>query len=435
MAVSIGERIRDLRMQRKLSQSELARRVKVAPSYISLLEAGHRLPREDFLRRLAPHLGATVDHLLTGRQNCEDFDVELRMGEGCLLRGETDTAYRLFSQVLADAPELTCVGQRQRAQWGLVGVYERTGHFRQALEELEQLLAVPDLPAGVSRTRVITEYCFVLRRIGEWRQALKIGTARLEELASLPAGSPEREGQTELASTLVGCYRDGGLVTEAQALARQAIENSRGSLVERGAAYWAAALNLAQDGDRDTARTYLDSALALYSEAANARAVASLQLNSAWLILQDAAPLPAEIKRAEGLLQDALQTLRVAGASAEVAGAEIELGRCYVLLKRFDEAEAAAARAESVLPPEAVVEVAHAKQLRADIQAERGEVTEAGNAYRAIADQLHERGLDGETKALMRELAEKLRKLDQPHHAMEVYRYLAEAAKAVPADG
>lgn len=57
--------LRELRVQRDLTQEELAKRAKITRSHLSLLEAGHRKnPSLDVLKRLARALGVPVGELL-----------------------------------------------------------------------------------------------------------------------------------------------------------------------------------------------------------------------------------------------------------------------------------------------------------------------------------------------------------------------------------
>ena len=57
--------IRDLRVQRDMTQEELAKSAKVTRSYIAVLEAGHRKnPSLAILKRLAKALGVPVTALL-----------------------------------------------------------------------------------------------------------------------------------------------------------------------------------------------------------------------------------------------------------------------------------------------------------------------------------------------------------------------------------
>jgi transcriptional regulator with XRE-family HTH domain len=49
------------REQANLKQSEAARRLKVTPSYLSMVEAGQRFPRPTILRRFAKVYKVTMD--------------------------------------------------------------------------------------------------------------------------------------------------------------------------------------------------------------------------------------------------------------------------------------------------------------------------------------------------------------------------------------
>lgn len=62
----LGARIAALRRGAKLSQAELARRVKVSPSAMGMYEQGRREPSGETLVAIARELGVTTDYLLTG---------------------------------------------------------------------------------------------------------------------------------------------------------------------------------------------------------------------------------------------------------------------------------------------------------------------------------------------------------------------------------
>ena len=61
--IALGQRIRDLRRKRGLTQEKLAELVDLSVPYISHLERGTKKPI-----RLAECLGVTVDRLLSGNQ-------------------------------------------------------------------------------------------------------------------------------------------------------------------------------------------------------------------------------------------------------------------------------------------------------------------------------------------------------------------------------
>src|ERR671931_1843508 len=62
---SIGQRLRRLRLEKGLSQRDLAV-PGVSYAYISRIEAGTRQPSVKALRKLAAKLGVTADYLETG---------------------------------------------------------------------------------------------------------------------------------------------------------------------------------------------------------------------------------------------------------------------------------------------------------------------------------------------------------------------------------
>ena len=64
-------RLKELRLKRKLNQSELARMSNITPSAISQIEAGERTPSLAILRRLAKSLDVSIDYL-AGKSNTEN---------------------------------------------------------------------------------------------------------------------------------------------------------------------------------------------------------------------------------------------------------------------------------------------------------------------------------------------------------------------------
>ncbi len=62
----IGENIKSLMHQNRLSAKELAKAIKVPPSSLSTWLTTEQQPRGDVLVRLSKHFGVSVDYLLTG---------------------------------------------------------------------------------------------------------------------------------------------------------------------------------------------------------------------------------------------------------------------------------------------------------------------------------------------------------------------------------
>lgn len=60
----LGERLRELRMSQKLSQTDLSKRIGVTNALISAIENGERSPSLETLIKLANHFKTSSDYLL-----------------------------------------------------------------------------------------------------------------------------------------------------------------------------------------------------------------------------------------------------------------------------------------------------------------------------------------------------------------------------------
>nr|WP_263323182.1 helix-turn-helix domain-containing protein [Neobacillus sp. Marseille-Q6967] len=71
----IGDRVKKLRLEKKMSLSELAEHAGVAKSYLSSLERNlQRNPSIQFLEKISSVLNVPVDHLIHDQVNKEDLD-------------------------------------------------------------------------------------------------------------------------------------------------------------------------------------------------------------------------------------------------------------------------------------------------------------------------------------------------------------------------
>lgn len=67
--MTVGERIKELRTQKKLTQTELAKLVKLTYIQIGRYEANKSNPSSDVLQRLAQALDTTTDFLMKGTED------------------------------------------------------------------------------------------------------------------------------------------------------------------------------------------------------------------------------------------------------------------------------------------------------------------------------------------------------------------------------
>jgi transcriptional regulator with XRE-family HTH domain len=61
---SVGEIIREARVSQGLKLRELAKRMDIAPSYLSDIENERRVPSEELIRKIASHLSLDFDDLM-----------------------------------------------------------------------------------------------------------------------------------------------------------------------------------------------------------------------------------------------------------------------------------------------------------------------------------------------------------------------------------
>jgi transcriptional regulator with XRE-family HTH domain len=95
---TFGKRLKSLREDKGLAQSELARLADVSPSLINLMESGQRSPSLATLQDLADALGTSIDYLV-GRADKPTAD-QVPAGNGPLA-----SAYRKLASLSPDKQE------------------------------------------------------------------------------------------------------------------------------------------------------------------------------------------------------------------------------------------------------------------------------------------------------------------------------------------
>lgn len=431
--VAVGQRIRNERIRRRLSQADLAAEVGFSGSYLSLIESGRRPVGQAALERIAAALHCTAEYLQTGRGGADqsDLELDLRFAEMALRAGDAEAARERFGKAGETAHERGVPDVEVEARWGLARAAEALGSLESAIVGYEAVAREEHLPGALERAVVLTALCRAYQECGDLTRAVEVGESALAVHEQADAGRPLSDAVIALASTLVGCYFERGDMTRAQLLARTTLERAEenGSSQARAAALWNAGLVSEARGDWRTARSYIDRALALYSETDNARATALLRVASAWIGLQEETP---DISAAENLLTRALQELPVVGSDLDVAYAETEMVRCHLLR---GEAQAAVALAGDVVRRLSEqgprIETARARLLLADAKLVQGDIDAAAAGYMEAADQLRAFGAHRQAASAWRELAERMARLGRTAEALDAYRSAADAAGVV----
>ncbi|GCB47552.1 helix-turn-helix transcriptional regulator [Streptomyces sp. NL15-2K] len=417
--VTIGRRLQQLRVERGLTQKQLAEPA-YTPAYISTLEAGRVRPSDDALRHLAERLGVGFEELATGRPARLVTDLRLRLTEAqrTLATGEAEAAAEQYGRLLAEAETLDLDGVRAAALLGLGECALETGELaagRLYFERAEKAFGDVLLPVRVPalRGRAISHYLS-----GELRYSVYLLESTLDELNR--GGLHDPDALLLLYASVIGPYMDMG----AHARAAQAAELALALAPQAGDPALVARMH------RSVARTLLAEGRVAEADASLAKAAElyrQLQLrtelaNCHWMRGYIHAQ-NGELESAEGELRQALTMLSAKRAALYSSQVAVELAD---VLHRRGRSEEAAALLHEVLndlsSERGALHSAAAHRLLGII-AEDARDTEAAEEHYVRALSLLERaGAAGDLADLCRLLGDLLRRTGRVEAALDAYR-------------
>ncbi|KOG43106.1 helix-turn-helix domain-containing protein [Streptomyces resistomycificus] len=419
--VTIGRRVQQLRVDRGLTQKQVAEPA-YTPAYISTLEAGRVRPSDEALRHLADRLGVGFEELATGRPAHLVTELRLRLtgAQRTLATGATEAAAEGFAAVLTEATAHGVAGERADALLGLGECAVDTGelatarfHFEQAEEVLAS--AGAPLPARVPaiRGRAVSHYLG-----GELRYAVYLLESTLDELNR--GGLHDPDALLLLYASVIGPYMDMG----AHARAAQAAELALAlapragdpALVAR--MHRSVARTLLAEGRTAEADASLAKAAELYRQLQIRTELAHCHWMRGYVCAQN-----GELERAEAELRQALEMLSAKRAALYSSQVAVELAD---VLHRRGRSEDAAALLHDVLSEftaeRGALHSAAAHRLLGII-AEDARDTEAAEEHYVRALSLLERaGAAGDLADLCRLLGDLLRRTGRVEAALDAYR-------------
>jgi tetratricopeptide (TPR) repeat protein len=420
-----GRRLRDHRRRLGLSQAELAG-PELSPSYISLLEAGRRMPTPAVAERLADRLGLGVAELLHGvpAQALSQAGMDLSFARLCLGQGDAAQARTILEGLLGAGVLVVDAARHFEAQLALAEALERLGELDLAVRLLEGLRAeaqsspekLPWLPIVVAMSR-----CY--REAGDLHRAVDVAERALERCSELNLSGVA--GHAQLVATLAVAYYERGDLTRAALLLDELLEATAGADREsQAAAYWNAALVASARGHHADAARLAERAAARIAEGDDERALARLKSTRAYLLLaQD----PPNAGRARELLQDSLPSLRQYDSAGAVASAEVELARCETALGRADLAQVHAEAALTGLGSDATLEIARARSVLGEALLAQGHEPDARRNLAAAAELLTSLGATRQAASAWRHLGDALSRLGDASEATDAYRMALDA--------
>lgn len=107
--MELGQRIKILRENAKLTQIELAKILRINNSTLSQYESGARVPSDDIKIAIANHFGVSLDYLLRGEENVSNSETEYQIRDedirAAFFGGADDLSEEELSAMWDDAKE------------------------------------------------------------------------------------------------------------------------------------------------------------------------------------------------------------------------------------------------------------------------------------------------------------------------------------------
>jgi tetratricopeptide (TPR) repeat protein len=389
-----GERIRRARQAAQLTQRQLAF-AGCTSAYISLIEAGARVPSFQLLRELGRRLGVSADYLATGVDGAAEadplFDAELaaRLGDSARARAA-------YQAIIASGGPPTLIG---RAQIGLGLLEFESGSHAEAIELLEvglaETAAAPD--TAVAADRLGRAYALT----GRFDEALALFNRYLTAAKERRDPLDSIRFAVLLANTQIDRCDYGAAETVLSGVLDQARDAS--DPTDRAFIYWTQSRLHSSQGEPELAGRYARLALTTLEQTEHTRYVAN-----AFLLL-------ATLENDQGHSSEAMELVDRAEPIVQSAGNRYDLGRLELERARAElglgDLEAAASRTLGSLP------------LLAD-----SSPTNAGRSYALAASVFGQLGDQAKALELYELAAESFPAQDR--HAADAYTAMAEIAEA-----
>lgn len=423
-----GERIKEARGARGISQADLAGAVGVSNSYLSHIEAGRRPVSQALRSQIATALGiepTQLDHGVPSDRK-EDLRLKLSFGEMALRNGDWKLGEETFRDALAAAREMPLDRFVDEATWGRARALESMGRLEDAIVEYEALLTRVQLSPAVSPDAVCVALVRAYSECGDLARAIDVGEQALRRQQESPTSSDVAPA-VELYSTLAGCYVERGDLTRATLLIHQALQlaDEDGSLRARAAAAWNAAVIADARHDELVARVNADRAVALYGELDNQRAVGLLHVVAAGLLLRQARPEP---EKATSLLERAVAELMESGTELDVGYARTEQARAQLLQGHAQEASNTATAAMAAVPEGDRLQRGRMLLVKGHAARAQGHADAALTSFQAAADCLRQAGAARQAATAWRELGEAYVELGRHQDAIDALRQASDLA-------
>ena len=208
--MSVGRRLKRLRVRRGLTQKELAE-PDYTHAYVSTIEAGRRRPSRSALEHFAKKLGVDVEELATGRSPGQVARLESRLEEArrAVSAGRFDEAEGIVAQVRREARTANLVRVAARAQELSALSAERQGRFDEAIDLYDAALETLANEPATTRAYATAGKARSLHSLGDISYAIYLLESSVELLRRQNLRDPT--ALVQLQAPLVLAYVDAGM--------------------------------------------------------------------------------------------------------------------------------------------------------------------------------------------------------------------------------
>lgn len=418
-SVGIGVRVKTARMAVGLSQLELAEKAGVSPSYISLIEAGRRVPTRPVLGYLADVLATSAAFLEEGWLGTEAaIQLAVDFARLDLVGGDAAGALRRLIELDLEAAQ---PATRLQALTLVAQAHEVGGDLQRAIEVVDAVLdEARERGLRLEAAAAATALVIYSIESGDLVRAGEVGAAELTSMEA--AGLAGTDEHLRLGATLLWAYTERGdlaaATTRATRLVAQA--DKLGTPRGRGSVYWNAALLAEERREFALAKRFAERALALLGEYDGARDIPRLRLQYAHLLLVSSPPAPAD---AIAQLHRARPALEVAGSPVDLAALDIETARAQLLTGDLDDALGSARTALKRLAGDQRLEASEAQLVLGDVYQALDEPERALDSYRWAAEHLSQMSASRRSAGAWRKLADRYRAAGQLELAIDAFAH------------
>jgi transcriptional regulator with XRE-family HTH domain len=318
---SMAEALRKLRKRGGLSQAELAAAADLSASYVSLIEAGRRVPRGDNLDRLARVLRVSRQELLGGEAaDPQIIEMELRHAEASLAAGHAARALRDLALIERRYGGTIGADLGYRIRIATGAALFQTGRTDRGLADLELALAESASAGELILALKTLSACYL--EAGDIARAIDLAERGLDQGREIAATLSTEF--VALAATLAAAYRERGDMLSAEVVCQQALDfaERNGSPQGRALALRSASLGAQARGDWQHAQAMARSALGAFAEDDSRLQLARMRLTYARILLSID---PQNSAQAESLITEAAPVISEASSAAEAAQCQLDL--------------------------------------------------------------------------------------------------------------